>query len=151
MQNSFSLLPDAGSYQALPPVGEADPIPEALYDALQSPSLFGRILRIAAFRTTATDRYDAGHAARFHTPAIEDALRHLHAEVFTRWLALSLQRQQADINIYLNLSPGADRAAKIKQLIAVAERSMPAGAKPTERQLFVQDLKIVQVLFKYDQ
>ena len=75
----------------------------------------------------------------------------MHAEIFTRWLTLSLQRQQADIKIYLNLSPAADRAAKIKQLIAVAERSMPTGTLTPERQLFVQDLKIVQALFNYDQ
>src|SRR5437868_76055 len=83
-------------------MGEADPIPEALYDVLHSPSLFGKILLIAAFRTTATDQYDAGHASRFHTPEIEYALRRLHREIFTSWLSLSLQRQKADISIYLN-------------------------------------------------
>jgi len=130
--------------------GEADPIPEALYDALQSPSLFGRILLIAAFRNTSTDLNNGGHAGRFQTPDIQTALHRLHLETFTKWLTLSLQRQQADIDIYLNRSAAADRASKIKQLAVMGERSIPPGALPPERGLFLQDLRIVQALFNYD-
>jgi len=130
--------------------GDVDALPEALYDALQSPSLFDRILLIAAFRNTSTDRYDGGHDARFQTSDIQDALQRLHLEAFTTWLTLSLQRQQADISIYLNRSSPADRTAKIKQLAVVGERSIPPGATLSERGLFLQDLRVVQALFNYD-
>jgi hypothetical protein len=144
-------LNDAPLPYARPSSQEAqDPIPEALYDVLQSPSLFARILLIAGFRDTTTDRYACGQAAYFCTPAIDVALRRLHLEIFIGWLSLSLQRQKADIGIYLNFSPALDRPAKIKNLPAVAERAMPSGAKPPERQLFAQDLKIVHALFTYD-
>jgi hypothetical protein len=133
-----------------PSGGDVDPIPEALYDALQSPSLFGRILLIAAFRNTSTDQNNDGHIGRFQTPEIQAALKHLHLETFTAWLTLSLQRQQADINIYLNRTAAADRTSKIKQLAVVGERSIPPGAMPPERGLFLQDLRIVQALFNYD-
>jgi hypothetical protein len=132
------------------PGGDVDPIPEALYDALHSPSLFGRILLIAAFRNTSTDQNNDGHVGRFQTPDIQAALNRLHLETFTTWLALSLQRQQADINIYLNRTAVADRASKIKQLAVVGERSIPAGAMAPERGLFLQDLRIVQALLNYD-
>src|SRR5579864_6966362 len=94
---------DAGSYRAAPPNGEADPIPEALYDVLQSPSLFERILLIAALRSSATDDpREAVDPDRSQTPEIERALSRLHLQMFYSWLALSLQRQKADIGIYLN-------------------------------------------------
>jgi hypothetical protein len=152
MQRSFpSPLKDAPLPQAAPPRLETeDPIPEALYDVLQSPSLFGRILLIAAVRNAATDQYDSGEAACFHTPMVDLALRRLHSEIFTTWLSLPLQRQKADVSVYVNLTPAPERTAKIKNLLNLAERSIPAGAKPPERRLFVQDLKIVQSLFTYD-
>jgi hypothetical protein len=130
--------------------GVVDPIPEALHDALQSPSLFGRILLIAAFRNE-SDNNEGGRAGGFQTPDIQDALHRLHLEAFTTWLTLALERQQADISIYLNRSGAADRAARIKQLAAVGERSIPPGVTQPERGLFLQDLRIVQALFKYDQ
>ena len=133
-----------------PPGGDVDPIPEALYDALQSPSLFGRILLIAAFRSTSTDQNNVGQAGRFQTPEIQSALHRLHLETFAAWLMLSLQRQQADINIYLNRGATADRTAKIKQLTVVGERSIPLGAMSPERGLFLQDLRIIRALFNYD-
>ena len=133
-----------------PPGGDVDPIPEALYDALQSPSLFGRILLIAAFRNTSTDYNNRGHAERFQTPEIQKALHRLHLDTFATWLTLSLQRQQADINIYLNRSAAADRTANLKQLAVAGERSIPTGAMPPERTLFLQDLRIIQALFNYE-
>ena len=133
-----------------PPGGDVDPIPEALYDALQSPSLIGRILLIAAFCNTPTDQNNGGEAGRFQTPDIQNALHRLHLETFTKWLTLSLQRQQADIDIYLNRSAAGDRTSKIKQLAVVGEKSIPLGATPPERGLFLQDLRIVRALFNYD-
>jgi hypothetical protein len=132
--------------------GVVDPIPEALHDELQSPSLFGRILLIAAFRNESADDNEGGRAGGFQTPEIQDALHRLHLEVFATWLTLSIERQRADISIYLNRSgAAADRTAKIKQLAIVGERAIPPGATLPERGLFLQDLRIVQVLLKYDQ
>jgi hypothetical protein len=150
MQRSSSMVLNPLPEAVRPSPETQDPIPEELYDLLQSPSLFARILLIATFRDTTTDRYDSGQAARFYTPAIDAGLRALHLEIFTAWLSLSLQRQKADITIYLNFSAAHERSAKIKNLLAVAERAVPAGAKPPERQLFLQDLKIVHALFTYD-
>ena len=136
--------------QEAPPQLSSDAIPEAFYDLLQSPSIFGRLLLVAGLRFTATGRDNAGPSAPVHTPPSDDALRKLHLEIFVTWLSLPLERQKADISIYLNLRAGGDRSAKSRQLVASAEASIPATAKPAERQLFLQNLKIVQMLFNYD-
>ena len=130
---------------------QVDPIPEALYEELQSPSLFGRLFRIASFLGASTGGSESGDAARLPTPEIESALRKLHLEVFRSWLTLSLQRQKADISIYLNSRAAGYRSARIQQLAAMGEHSIPPDAKLPERQLFLQDLKIIQLLFNYDQ
>ncbi len=130
---------------------QAEPIPDELYDLLQSPSLFGRMLLIAAFRSASTGRYEAGPAVRSFTPELHDALRELHLEIFHSWLTLSLERQHADIKIYLNLGEVSGRSAKVKQLLAQGEKSIPADVLEPEQQLFLQDLKVVQALLSYDQ
>ena len=136
----------ASSDSQYPAPGEV--LPEALYDAVfGSPSVFGRILLIASLRNSATGRYESGLAANFPDPAVEAALARLHLEVFRSWLMHPVRRQAADISIYLNQ---CGSAADIRQLKAMGERSVPAGAKPMERDLFLKDLKIVHVLLSYD-
>jgi hypothetical protein len=151
MPRSFpSHSDDVGPYRVVPADREADPIPDALYDVLQSPSLFGRILLITAIRSSAMDAHDAVDPHRSHTPEIELALERLHLEMFMSWLVLPLQRQKADIGIYLNAGPAADRGAKIQQLAVLGERALPLGSKRPERELFVRGLKIVRALLNYD-
>ena len=125
-----------------------DTLPEELYDAVfGNSSVFGRILLVASFRSPATGRYESGLAADFQTPAVEEALVRLHLEVFRAWLMHPVRRQAADISIYMNQCGGV---TNIRHLVAIGERSVPTGAEQMERELFLKDLKIVQVLLSYD-
>ncbi|PWU08155.1 MAG: hypothetical protein C5B51_08365 [Terriglobia bacterium] len=150
MQPATSLPAEKEDAPLKEPSSGEDAIPEALYETLQGPSVFGRMLLLNTMRTPETDRYDAGYAERFGTPLVERALRGLHLDIFISWLSLSLQHQKADISIYLNLTPVAERPARLKELIPSAVQAIPSAAKPPERQLFLQDLKIVLALFRYD-
>ena len=58
-----------------------------------------------------------------------------------------VRRQLADIKIYLNQ---CGETTGIPQLGAMGEQSVPTGAKQMERDLFLKDLKIVQILLSYD-
>jgi hypothetical protein len=123
-------------------------LPRTLYDAVfGNRSVFARILLIASFRSPTTSRYESGLAASFQTPAVEEVLARLHLEVFRTWLMYTVRQQAADISICLKQR---GEMTDVRQLMALGERSVPTGTKPMERELFLMELKIVQVLLSYD-
>jgi hypothetical protein len=126
-----------------------DLIPQALYEALESPSLFERLLRIAACRNTATGTYDSDQAAWFDTSGLSDALQGLHVETLMSWLSLPLARQKADIGMYVNRSAASARKT-VKQLLGMAEQACPPAAPRAARQLFMDEIRVVQALLQHD-
>ena len=121
---------------------EGTSIPDAIYDRIfRSPSLFGRIVLVASFRNTlAVD--EPGSPAQHWAVAAQDELRDLHLDVFRAWLLHPVRRQAADMNMYLNQSGRGD----LRQLVALGERSMPLEAESEDREMFLHDLKMVQIL-----
>lgn len=63
---------------------------------------------------------------------------------------VSLRSQRADIAVYLNSFDSSDRPTKLRRLLDLAEQSVPPAAIPSERQLFLQDLKIIIALLPHD-
>lgn len=115
---------------------------EYLHDAvLRSPSLFGRLVGIGLSHREYT-RYSAA-------PEKEE-LKKLHLETFTNWLTLSLRSQTGDISIFLNSFSRTERTSKINQLIAIGQELIPPEAMLPERQLFLEDLKVVQNILRYE-
>jgi hypothetical protein len=120
-----------------------NPIPDAVYDKVfRSPSIFGRIVLVAALRNPLAGGKDASFPAPYLASTSEQALRDLHLDVFSAWLLHPLRRQMADINIYMNRSGFTD----VRQLAALGERSLPPEADRNDRELFLHDLKIIEVL-----
>ncbi len=127
-----------------------DPIPEPLYDQLHSASLFGRLLRLSSCRNTTTDEYDSGPAFAYHTPEVANALRYQHSGHFNNWLTLSLERQKADIRIYINSISVENRPSAVRRLRGMAESAIPFNVEPAARKLFLQDIGIVQMLLTHE-
>jgi hypothetical protein len=133
------------------PNPETNPVLLAMYDTVyQSPFVFGRVMKIAAFWGPATEPYQSERREPFLVPEAQEPLRKLHAETFTKWLTLPLKLQKADITVYLNLFDARERPAKLDKLLEVAEQAVPARVILAERQLFLRDLRIVKALVRYD-
>ena len=131
---------------SVPPRQQQEPgdaIPEPLYDAiLQCPSIFGRIVQVAAIR----DQMSAANLGEDTSRALAEALARLHLETFRTWLTYPVRQQAADIRIYFNQRKGQVD----KQQLMTGERYVPPDAEPMEKQLFLKDLKIVQILISYN-
>lgn len=125
------------------------PILEAFHDiVLHSPSLLGRVIDLASCWNPSTQKYENRLVAGGDGAWVDEALRKLHFETFTNWLALSLRAQKRDAAIYLNLTDRSERPRRLIQLVSSAACSVPTGAIPEERELFLQDLKIVRALLQ---
>jgi hypothetical protein len=125
------------------------PILEALNNiVLRSPSLLGRVIDIASCWNASAQKYENPLVAGADGVWADEALRKLHLDTFTNWLALSLRAQKRDLAVYLNRCDRGERPHKLSQLLRSAERSVPAGAMPEERELFTQDLNIVRALLQ---
>jgi hypothetical protein len=125
----------------------------ALVDALgdivlRSPSVLHRVIRIAELRNASGNTYESPLGPGFDPASVSEALRKLHVEMFANWLTLSLKAQKADLTLYLNLVDRRERLGRLRQLIDRAECAIPVGAIQAERELFMQDLKIVCVLLE---
>jgi hypothetical protein len=127
----------------------ADPVLEAVNDTvLHSPSLLGRVIDIASHWDQSTQTYGNPLVAGADGAWVDEALRRLHLETFMKWLGLSLKSQKRDLAVYLNLMDRNERPRRLHQLFRDAEYLVPTGAIPEERELFVQDLKIVHALLQ---
>lgn len=125
------------------PNSNRNAIPDAVYDKIfRSPSIFGRIVLVAALRDPLPGASEPSFPAPYVALTCEQALRDLHLDVFSAWLLHPLRRQMADINIYMNRSGFSE----VRQLAALGERSLPPEADRNDRDLFLHDLKIIEVL-----
>ena len=126
-----------------------DGVAEALGDiVLQSPSLLHRIIRIASLWDAASSTYTNPLGVGFDPILVSETLGKLHVEAFTKWLSLSLRAQRGDLALYLNFADRGERSNKLKHLLDSARVSMPDGAIPNERNLFLQDLEIIRALIQ---
>jgi hypothetical protein len=138
-----AVAPDINPAAPNPDLEEA--LSEALFD---DPSLFGRLIAIAALRDISDGTYKHRLSERFGQKEVDKVLQELHGKVFFALLNLSLRQRMADLAVYFNGEPGRD--AKLTGLQEFGEQAIPASAKDNERSLFIHELGIAQSLLLYE-
>lgn len=108
------------------------------------PTLFGRLVYLAALRDAAAGRYSHESLARLFAPdEVDRALRASHQQVFQQWISAGLAEQKADLDDYLSTAGGPRYALPYRSLT-------PAGAREVERQLYLTDLETLLELLRCD-
>ncbi len=111
----------------------------------QIPTVFGRLVYLAALRDANTGLYQHfGFAQRFSDREADKALRRSHANTFESWLHFSLEQQKDDLETYLD-GLDQDRAIVLANWKAFPPFTgfLPASSKDVQRQLFLSDLDLV--------
>lgn len=117
---------------------------------VQIPSVFGRLVYLSSLRDPNTDTYrHFGLAQIFGDQAADEALRTSHQQVFAEWLRFDLERQKADLDLYL-VSLDGDRRVIVDTWIRLApyRNLVPSAAREVERELYVKDLEILLELLR---
>jgi len=109
------------------------------------PSLFGRLMYIAARRDSERDYYQSlAEDGAFDPHEVDQVLRYEHLKSFEAWLCLSLEGQAADVTAYVREHLG-NRIVDIrswKQALPYSQL-IPSTALQAQRDLFRSDLEIV--------
>src|SRR6266571_3646490 len=103
----------------------------------QIPSVFGRLVYLSSLRNAVTGKYEHhGLALVFGEDEARRALRKSHARTFAEWLSFDLERQHADLEVYLSTA-GADKPAILTNWLSVAtyRTFIPSSAKTMEKLL----------------
>src|SRR5260370_37605170 len=86
----------------------------------QIPSVFGRLVYLSSLRNAVTGKYEHhGLALTFGDDEARRALRKSHTRTFAESLSFNLERQQADLDLYLSMV-GAEKPAILKNWLGVA-------------------------------
>ena len=115
-------------------------------DTLQQiPTIFGRLAYLSSLRDPRTNRYT--HTGLRRWVGMDDADRtlcHCHYQVFSQWIACSLEEQKADLDEYLIAhGSGTDVFHQYRDLV-------PPTARDVERQLYVTDLETLLQLLEFE-
>jgi len=116
----------------------------------QIPSMFGRLVYLASLRDQNTGRYEHhGLSQVFSGQESDQALRESHAQTFSEWLCYDLERQKADLDLYLS-SFNVDKRTILATWIRLApyRNLVPASARDPERRLYLADLEALLELLK---
>jgi len=116
----------------------------------QIPTVFGRLVYLAALRDPNTGRYQHfGLAQKYGEQEADRTLRESHQQVFQHWLSFSLEEQKADLERYL-AQLGQDLREVLKTWTSVAPyRSLPpVTAREHERRLYLADFEAILDLLR---
>jgi hypothetical protein len=116
----------------------------------QIPSTFGRLVYLASLRDPNTGRYQHhGLAQAFGDGEADAVLRDSHERTFSEWLCDGLERQKADLDLYLS-SFQSDRSTIVATWIRLApyRNLIPASAGDPERRLYLSDLEALLEILK---
>lgn len=108
---------------------------------LASASVFARMCSVADLLNAARSRYECPDHPDLSETAVDRVLRHIHLELFNRWLQLSIREQAADL-MMLKRENGDQRI----NLHEWGSRCIPPAASPEDRELFLQDLTMLQAV-----
>jgi len=109
----------------------------------QIPSTFGRLVYLASLRDQNTGRYEHhGLAQMFGEIETDRTLRESHEQAFSVWLGFDLERQKADLDLYLS-SLQADKRTIVATWIRLTpyRNLMPTAVRDPERRLYLSDLE----------
>lgn len=110
----------------------------------QIPTLFGRLDYVASLRNPATGAYEHPVLAQVVSAAeLDRLLRHHHHQIFSEWLASSLQDQKDDLSRYLYGSGEGAQAGEHLSRLAAFAKLVPPAAREVERQLYLTDWEIL--------
>ncbi len=116
----------------------------------QISSTFGRLVYLSSLRDQNTGRYEHhGLSQIFGDSATDEALSESHTQTFSEWLCCGLERQKADLDLYLS-SFQADRRTILATWIRLApyRNLLPASASEPERRLYLADLEALLEILK---
>ena len=116
----------------------------------QIPSVFGRLVYLSSLRNAVTGKYEHhGLTLVFGAEEAARALRRSHAQSFAEWLAFDLERQKADLDLYLSANLDDRRAVVENWLASRSYRNfIPNSAKSFEKRLYAAELEALLALLK---
>ena len=105
------------------------------------PSLFGRLVYLAATRDPDTGKYHHhGLALLFGEEETNKALRKSHAMVFADWINFNLEEQKADIDLYIAALVAPKRTVLDSWTRLEPYKALPPSSlRPVERRLYLAD------------
>src|SRR5947209_7384535 len=104
----------------------------------QIPTVFGKLVYLSSLRNPVTGKYEHhGLSLVFGPDEASRALRKSHAQAFAEWLSFDLERQKADLDLYLSAML-QERGAILQTWLSVRtyRTFIPASAKTVERRLY---------------
>jgi len=110
----------------------------------QIPTIFGRLVFLSSLRNAENGRYlHPGLTRLLGAEEADRALCHSHHQVFSQWIASSLEEQKADLDEYLRGAGGEpDLFRRFRHL-------PPATVREVERQLYLTDLETLLELRRF--
>ena len=130
---------------------ERDPVSDLWRNTLsQIPSVFGRLVYLAAVRDPNSGRYEHhGLALVFGDDEADRALRRSHIQTFSEWLCLNLEQQKADLVLYLSaLMDERRRVIETWLRIEPFRMMIPSSATRAETELYQSDFRILLSLLR---
>lgn len=108
-------------------------------------SVFGRLEYLARIRNPHSGRYEHhGLALVYGADEAGEALAGSHRQVFAEWLGMELERQKADLELFLAEQPSGRRTTVETWRQLEPYRGLaPAGASEAEMELYLGDLKVL--------
>ena len=106
------------------------------------PTAYGRLVYLASLRDPDSGRYrHHGLAMVFSEKAAHEALAGSHLNSFREWLAMSLEEQKADLDVYMSEQP-TDQRTLVENWIRLQpfRNLMPAPVTAPEEELFLADV-----------
>lgn len=116
----------------------------------QIPSVFGRLVYLASLRNANNGRYEHhGLALVCGDDDSNHALAKSHAQVFAEWLALNVEQQKTDLDLYIS-GLAEDKGTVVETWVRLApyRNLIPATVRGVERRLYISDLTALMELLR---
>jgi hypothetical protein len=109
------------------------------------PSTFGRLAFLAGLKNSETARYTHYQlTAAFGADEADKVIRRTHLDTFAEWLSFRLERQQADLNVFMASVDGHRRQILAAcAVLAPHVWCIPDGVAEHERRLYLADLEAI--------
>ena len=140
--------PDTGASAGKSGRASAD---DRIWDAVcQSPSVFGRLVAVAALRQKETGAYWHPLVAELGSAPVDHALRRMHRDIFRGWLALRFQQQERDLSIWMTWleRAGQDSDLRLREVSRRLGVLAPTPCLDADRQLFLGDFRLIVSLIE---
>lgn len=124
----------------------------ALREAIMKlPSTMARLVFVSGYRDFNSGVYRNPTVTRTDGADVDQLLRRIHDEAFSRWLNCCLEEQKADLDLYFSsLECGKVVALRTWRQLESYRWLVPASAKPPERHLFFADIEALLELMTHE-